>query len=108
MGGYGSGRWGAHSKNCTVEDCLTLNLEKLVRERLLRGGLHSSGNLRGRQKPLENKSPHVAMISETHVDDGRAGYICPQGESISVAGSATASPIRAARRATFTIEHLRI
>ena len=45
MGGYGSGRWGAHSKNCTVEDCLTLNLEKLVRERLLRGGLHSSGNL---------------------------------------------------------------
>jgi len=45
MGGYGSGRWGALSKNYTVEDCLTLNVEKLVRECLLRGGLHLSGNL---------------------------------------------------------------
>lgn len=45
MGGYGSGRWGSHSIKCTVEDCLALNVDKLVRDRLLRGGLHSSGHL---------------------------------------------------------------
>jgi hypothetical protein len=43
MGGHGSGRWGAYSKNHTVEDCLTLNVDKLVR--LFRAGCQSSGNL---------------------------------------------------------------
>lgn len=29
MGGYGSGRWGSHSKKNTVEDCLTLTMKPL-------------------------------------------------------------------------------
>lgn len=32
MGGYGSGRWGLSSKKYTVEDCLTLDLNFLLRE----------------------------------------------------------------------------
>jgi hypothetical protein len=33
MGGYGSGRWGCHTKADTVEDCLTLDLGQLARAR---------------------------------------------------------------------------
>jgi hypothetical protein len=32
MGGFGSGRWGWHSKKTTVEDCKTLDLHQLARE----------------------------------------------------------------------------
>jgi hypothetical protein len=32
MGGYGSGRWGGHSKKATVEDALVLPIARLVRD----------------------------------------------------------------------------
>jgi hypothetical protein len=32
MGGFGSGRWGWHSKKAVVEDCKTLDLNQLARE----------------------------------------------------------------------------
>jgi hypothetical protein len=32
MGGFGSGRWGCHTKADTVEDCLTLDLSMLARD----------------------------------------------------------------------------
>jgi len=45
MGGYGSGRWGCSTKKNTVEDCLVLNINKLVRDRLVYSGLHAYGTL---------------------------------------------------------------
>jgi len=45
MGGYGSGRWGCSTKKNTVEDCLVLNINKLVRDLLLYSGLHAYGTL---------------------------------------------------------------
>ena len=44
MGGYGSGRPWGYGKT-TVEDCLILDINKLVRDRLLYAGIHKSGNL---------------------------------------------------------------
>ena len=44
MGGYGSGRWGTHTKNYIAEECLMLNVDKLVRDRLLRPGFHAFGS----------------------------------------------------------------
>ena len=44
MGGYGSGRtWG--SAKTTVEDCLTLDINKLARDRTLYADLHRTGTL---------------------------------------------------------------
>lgn len=44
LGGYGSGRhW--FTKKDTVEDCLLLKIDKLVRDRLLDAGLHNYGAL---------------------------------------------------------------
>jgi hypothetical protein len=37
MGGFGSGRWGQHTKKTTVEQCLTLNIHRLIQAGLLRG-----------------------------------------------------------------------
>ena len=45
MGGYGSGLGRCGNKKDTVEDCLTLNVDKLVRNRVLYSGLHSYGTL---------------------------------------------------------------
>jgi len=43
LGGYGSGRWGWHSKATIVEDYLQLDTRHLKREKLLGWGLHWSG-----------------------------------------------------------------
>jgi hypothetical protein len=43
MGGYGSTRWGWHSKKDTVEDCLLLNVNQLIQNRKLKDGLHIFG-----------------------------------------------------------------
>ena len=34
MGGFGSGRWQAHAKADTVEDCQVLDVTRLAREKL--------------------------------------------------------------------------
>jgi hypothetical protein len=36
MGGYGSGRWGSHTRKTTVEQCHTVNLARLERAGLFR------------------------------------------------------------------------
>jgi hypothetical protein len=41
MGGSGSGRWSGFGKT-TVEHCLSLDINKLVRDRLLYAGIHTS------------------------------------------------------------------
>ena len=41
MGGFGSGRWGQHTKKATVEHCLTLDLAQFERAGLLH---HPPGN----------------------------------------------------------------
>lgn len=46
MGGYGSGRWGYHSKKDTVEDCRTLDIRELRREGFLQRGQVFSGTSR--------------------------------------------------------------
>lgn len=149
MGGCGSGRWRAHIKTYTVEDCLPLNVDKLVRDRLLRGGCHAYGNLvwsvksSGKQistcgfefNTVNTPAAWLRLMytvsgTKEQIDyrltltttkpvrggfrwwfacplsiDGKpcsrraGGYIYRQGQNISVAGNATASPIRAARRA---------
>ncbi|MDP9375271.1 MAG: hypothetical protein M3Q65_23040 [Chloroflexota bacterium] len=35
MGGYGSGRWGAHTKRAVVEECLVLDIDDLARRHVL-------------------------------------------------------------------------
>jgi hypothetical protein len=44
MGGYGSGRWQAHSKATPVEDCLALDANRWMREGKLRAGILATGN----------------------------------------------------------------
>lgn len=43
MGGYGSGRWGWHSKKDTVEECRSLDANRWMREGILRENLHTWG-----------------------------------------------------------------
>jgi hypothetical protein len=51
MGGFGSGRWGWHSKKTTVEDCKTLDLHQLAREGSFVAGRAASLRwLRGEQE----------------------------------------------------------
>jgi hypothetical protein len=51
MGGFGSGRWGWHSKKTTVEDCKTLDLHQLAREgSFVAGRIASLRWLRGEQE----------------------------------------------------------
>jgi len=44
MGGYGSGRWGWHSKRYTVEDCRWVSADHLTREKILIHGVHHTGS----------------------------------------------------------------
>src|SRR5690349_17103381 len=43
MGGSGSTRWGCHSKKDTVEECLVLSANQMMREGTLRQGILKSG-----------------------------------------------------------------
>ena len=43
MGGYGSGRWRSRPRKLTVEECLTLDIDQLRRERLIMPGVHREG-----------------------------------------------------------------
>jgi hypothetical protein len=43
MGGYGSGRWSAHTKKDTVEDCRFLDANRWMREGILGEGLRHWG-----------------------------------------------------------------
>ncbi len=45
MGGYGSGRWGLHSSKDTVEECLIIDINGIVRLMGLSVNLHKSGIL---------------------------------------------------------------
>jgi hypothetical protein len=53
MGGWGSGRWGGHSKADTVEECLILDVAKLARDKLLlplrAGTLHWKNTATGKE-----------------------------------------------------------
>ena len=44
MGGYGSGRWGWHTKKTTVEDCRHIDAVRWQREGILRIGTHQCGS----------------------------------------------------------------
>src|SRR5262249_36740722 len=43
MGGFGSGRWQAHTKATTVEDCRSLDANRWTREGILKAGVHRFG-----------------------------------------------------------------
>lgn len=43
MGGYGSGRWGWHSKATTVEECISLDANRWMREGILVDGIRRAG-----------------------------------------------------------------
>ena len=45
MGGSGSGRWHRHDKADTVEECLALDANQLVRDRLIQLGIRGLGTL---------------------------------------------------------------
>lgn len=45
MGGYGSGRWGFHNSKDTVEECLIIDMNRIVRFVELGDNLHNSGTL---------------------------------------------------------------
>jgi hypothetical protein len=46
MGGYNSGRWGYHTKKCTVEECRTLDIAEFRGKGFLRPGQVCSGTCR--------------------------------------------------------------
>jgi hypothetical protein len=43
MGGFGSGRWGLHTKADTVEDCRSLNVHRWMREGILKAAVRHWG-----------------------------------------------------------------
>jgi hypothetical protein len=65
MGGYGSGRWGWHTKADTVEDCLTLDLGMLARDGAFTP--RHTGSVRWRRG-----EPETAAIGYTARPSGRA------------------------------------
>lgn len=69
MGGYGSGRWIGRDAKQTVEDCLTLNVDKLARDKLIRT-IPWQGSL-------------VWTNTRTREQIASVGYTCmPQGEDL--------------------------
>src|SRR5450631_2046225 len=42
-GGYGSGRWGWHRKKTTVQQCISIDSAKWMRQGILRGRIVHSG-----------------------------------------------------------------
>jgi hypothetical protein len=58
MGGFGSGRWGWHSKKTTVEDCKALDLHQLAREGSFVAGRTASVRwLRGEEETAQSQAP---------------------------------------------------
>jgi hypothetical protein len=73
MGGYGSGRWGWHSKRDTVEDCLALDVNKLTRDRMLREGRLVSGSLTWTNTRTGEQVSSLGFEADTR--DGASGSL---------------------------------
>ena len=62
MGGYGSGRWGYGQSKLTVEDCLSLSLSSLARDKLLAPGY--SGTVTRRNTARGKLHPESVLRSK--------------------------------------------
>lgn len=73
MGGYGSGRWGSHSKRDTVEDCLTLDVNQLTRDRFVVPNRWVSGLLTWTDQRTGEEVSSLGF--EAEATDGTAGWL---------------------------------
>ena len=82
MGGYGSGRWGTRKVGAKtlVEDCRVLDLNRLVKEKLLRPEVWNSGRWIWSQGGTEVAS--ICYEAQTWADSGalRLFYTAGRGE----------------------------
>ena len=65
MGGYGSGRWGSHSKKDTVEDCRCLDANRWMREGILREGSRQWGGWTWRNAHTGEKTSSIGYEVDT-------------------------------------------
>lgn len=82
MGGLGSGRWSAHSKALTVEECLVLDTCKLARDGLLVRAW-GSGSLTWSNTATGEKTASVSWTREPAGEDGvrlRLRYAVGRGD----------------------------
>jgi len=70
VGGYGSGRWGLHSKKTTVEECRELSIGKLYRDGLLAWGRTWAGGLTWSNSLTGEKTASISLELDT-TDRGR-------------------------------------
>ena len=68
MGGYGSGRWGYGQSKITVEDCLSLDLSPLTRDKVLAPGY--SGAITWRNTRTGEKTASIGLTIERGEIDG--------------------------------------
>ena len=68
MGGYGSGRWGYGQSKITVEECLTLDLSPLTRDKVLAPGY--SGAITWRNTATGEKTASIGLAIERGEIDG--------------------------------------
>ena len=68
MGGYGSGRWGWGPSKLTVEDCLSLDLSHLTRDKLLAPGY--SGSIIWRNTGTGEITSRIGLAVEGAENDG--------------------------------------
>ena len=67
MGGYGSGRWGYHSKRITVEECRHLDVRYFQRHRLLGAGRTWQGPLTWRNDRGEEEASMGVVVTPSQV-----------------------------------------
>jgi hypothetical protein len=65
MGGYGSTRWDWHSKKTTVEECRQLDTTDLLREGVLREGIHWVGGWSWRNAITGEKTSSIGLETDT-------------------------------------------
>jgi hypothetical protein len=72
MGGFGSGRWGCHSKATTVEDCRRLDANRWMREGILRANQQQLGRWCWyRDESLAEETSSIVYDVHTSAEDGR-------------------------------------
>jgi hypothetical protein len=68
MGGYGSGRWGSHTKATTVHACRQLDAGGLARDKLLRPGVWRTGLLRWQDSRTGEEQASVGWEVRTQAE----------------------------------------
>ena len=65
MGGYGSGRWGGHTKRGLVESCKSIDAGRWAREGIIRAGVRQSGEWEWRNTWTGEKTSAIGYAVDT-------------------------------------------